>query len=165
VTTKTLNPRQERFCQLYVTSGNATQSYLKAGYDTNPHAARVTSTHLLAKPSIQERVAEIQALVSRPTILTRAEYAEIVTGIARDEANKPLDRTRAGQALAALQGWDAPAKKLVVHLTADDLPALLEASKAREVELLAEYAVSQDGPLSGEFIEVTEDDNEPEEDG
>lgn len=56
-----ISVKQETFCQEYVKTGNATQSYLKAGYTTkNENTAGVQSNRMLRTPKIQARIAELQ---------------------------------------------------------------------------------------------------------
>lgn len=57
-----LNPRQERFCRLFIESGNAAQAARGAGYCLEH--ARNTGHRLLKQPRIMRRVAELQSLVA-----------------------------------------------------------------------------------------------------
>lgn len=52
-----LDPRQRKFIELYLESGNQTQSYVAAGYTSNARSASVQASRLLAKPSIRDEVA------------------------------------------------------------------------------------------------------------
>ena len=52
-----LTIKQKKFCDLYMKTGNATQSYIKAGYKTTGNASRVEASKLLTKPNIQEYIA------------------------------------------------------------------------------------------------------------
>jgi len=51
-----LNDRMILFAQLYAKSGNATQSYIDAGYATTRKSARANACRLIANDSIQELV-------------------------------------------------------------------------------------------------------------
>ncbi len=53
-----LNPRQNRFCRLYVECANAAQAARAAGYC--PKSARNTGYRLLRQPRIAARIAAIQ---------------------------------------------------------------------------------------------------------
>ena len=87
-----MNAQQERFCQHYVLSLNASEACIKAGYSKN--GANSKGSQLLAIVSIQERVAFLKAktakklevkaedIVKQLDILRRAnisEYVELVT--------------------------------------------------------------------------------------
>lgn len=61
-----LNERQERFCQLYVETGNATQSYIDAGYTPEERRSAESSAHkLLRKAEIQMRVSQIRVKLNK----------------------------------------------------------------------------------------------------
>jgi len=55
---KELNPKQIKFCQEYVLNGNATQSYIDAGYSEK--GAQPSSSALLLNPIIQEYIEELK---------------------------------------------------------------------------------------------------------
>jgi phage terminase small subunit len=55
-----LSPKQESFVQNYIKSGNATQSYLDAGYNTK--SPDVGASQLLRNNSIIERLDELKKL-------------------------------------------------------------------------------------------------------
>lgn len=61
------NPRHEAFCQAYVrgkTAGNATASYIAAGFGSKGRAAGVSASKLLKQAGIASRIGEIQAQVA-----------------------------------------------------------------------------------------------------
>ena len=53
-----LSPKQERFCQEYHKTGNATQSYIAAGYSKT--GADAGASRLLSNVSVKERVEELK---------------------------------------------------------------------------------------------------------
>ena len=53
-----LTPRQARFVEEYVKSGNATKAVTKAGYTQTPESAKVTGSRLLANVNVRVEVAE-----------------------------------------------------------------------------------------------------------
>lgn len=61
------NPRHEAFCQYYVNGaaelrGNATASYLAAGYETRgPSSAYAAASRLMRRPDVRQRVDELAA--------------------------------------------------------------------------------------------------------
>lgn len=78
-----LTVKQEKFCQLYAVSGNATQSYIDAGYKAHcNNTARAEGSKLLSKPNIQARLKELQAKSENAAILTLEQIKERLTLIA-----------------------------------------------------------------------------------
>lgn len=62
-----LSDKHERFCREYLKDCNATQAYIRAGYE--PKDASVSGSRLLANAKVKARIAELQA--------RRAEKLEI----------------------------------------------------------------------------------------
>jgi len=54
-----LSPKQEKFCQEYLNTGNATQSYIIAGYSKT--GADAGASRLLGNVSIKNRLEELKA--------------------------------------------------------------------------------------------------------
>jgi len=54
-----LSPKQEKFCQEYINTGNATQSYINAGYSKT--GADAGASRLLGNVSIKNRLEELKA--------------------------------------------------------------------------------------------------------
>lgn len=80
-----LKPRQEAFCIEFAKSGNATQAYKSAFGTTNEKTAGVQASRLLKKPSVQERLKEIQDEIASVKIADVRELQERLTAIARRE--------------------------------------------------------------------------------
>lgn len=53
-----LSPKQEKFCQEYINTGNATQSYINAGYSKT--GAEAGSSRLLINVNIKTRLEELK---------------------------------------------------------------------------------------------------------
>ena len=53
-----LSPKQEKFCQEYLNTGNATQSYINAGYSKT--GAEAGSSRLLINVNIKARLDELK---------------------------------------------------------------------------------------------------------
>lgn len=78
-----LTIKQERFCQLYAQTGNATRSYIDAGYSAKTDkVAQVESSKLLSKPSLKNRIKELQAKAENAAILSLEQIKERLTQIA-----------------------------------------------------------------------------------
>ena len=123
-----LNARQEAFCQEYARSGNATQSYKKAGYSVkSSSAAGANATRLLRDDRIKARLQQLYTEISSERIASAREIQTFLTSVLRGEAveeqvvvegcgdgvseartikRKPLlkDSIKAGETLARMQG-------------------------------------------------------------
>lgn len=84
-----LNVRQEAFCLHYAESGNATESYKKAGYKPrNDNTAAVSATELLRNPKIQARLAELAKEMESNKIANIKEIQERLTAILRQQQSE-----------------------------------------------------------------------------
>lgn len=125
---KGLNVRQEAFCWKYAETGNATESYKKAGYTPQSESAAASSASLLLRnPKVQERLAEIAEELKGAKIASVREVQERLTAILRGElkeervvvegegmgesrariikcAPQHKDAIKAGELLAKMQG-------------------------------------------------------------
>lgn len=77
--------RQEKFCLEFAKHGNATEAYLTAYGTDNERTAGVQASRLLKKPSVQERLKEIQEEIANAKIADVREVQEGLTAIARRE--------------------------------------------------------------------------------
>lgn len=143
-----LNPRQEAFCWQYARTGNATESYKRAGYSNrSDNAAGSCASKMLRNPKIKARLAEIITELNSAKIAGVREVQERLTAILRQEAEEEQivvegdgegvssarvmnrkaqlkDAIRAGELLARMQGGlDGAAVNVVVPVFggADDL--------------------------------------------
>lgn len=88
--TSKLTPMQEKFCQLYAATGNATQSFKDAGYKyTSENAARVLASNLVNKNvNIKERLAELAKIAEDEAICNIKEMQSILSAIIREELDE-----------------------------------------------------------------------------
>ena len=87
-----LTVRQKRFCDNYMQSGNATQSYINAGYKVEENVAAVNANRLLRNANIQAQISSRQEKVQNKKILSIAEIQEDLTSIAKKAMKKqPID--------------------------------------------------------------------------
>lgn len=88
-----LSAREVRFCQHWVETGNATRSYIDAGF---PHgsenSAKVMALRLLRKVTIREYVRLLQHHASEAAKVTVAELAAFLAGVVRADRRKLYDR-------------------------------------------------------------------------
>ena len=64
-----LTPKQEKFCQLYMTEENGTRAYFKA-YNCTLRSAEVGAHENLRKPKIKARINELRAAVTAKTLVS-----------------------------------------------------------------------------------------------
>lgn len=81
-----LSVKQEAFCLAYAQSGNAADSYRKAGYDPkSENAASASARRLLQRDHIKARLAELAAEMASEKIAGIREIQERLTSIMRGE--------------------------------------------------------------------------------
>jgi phage terminase small subunit len=77
--TKKLTPKQRKFAEEYVNTGNASEAYRRAydvGPDTKMEVINVEGSRLLSDPNISLRVKELQKKEAESFQITRKEVAE-----------------------------------------------------------------------------------------
>lgn len=86
-----LNPRHEKFCIEYARTGNATQAYRLAGFQSKTkESAQANSARLLADERIQERLRELSEEIKSQSIASVAELQRGLTAIFRGQTTTPL---------------------------------------------------------------------------
>lgn len=83
-----LTPRQERFCQEFVKSGNACQSAITAGYSEK--SARAVSSRLLTYANVQKKIKDLQGEIKNEKIMDAREMQEHLTSIIRQESEEEV---------------------------------------------------------------------------
>jgi phage terminase small subunit len=79
-----LNPKQEAFCLHYAKTGNATESYKKAGYACkNDNSAGANARRLLLNDKIKARLQELAEEAASSKIANIAEIQQRLTEILR----------------------------------------------------------------------------------
>ena len=83
---KELTIRQQRFADLYIETGNATQSYIDAGYKaTKREVAEANARKLLANYSVQEYIEDRMEKLQQSTIASQEEVLQYLTRVMRGE--------------------------------------------------------------------------------
>lgn len=86
-----LNPKQEAFCLHYAKTGNATESYKKAGYTCkNDNAAGASARRLLLNAKIKARLADLMEEMASAKIADIREVHERLTAILRGETTEDV---------------------------------------------------------------------------
>lgn len=85
-----LSIKQEKFCQLYAATGNATQSFKDAGYAWKSEGAAVkNASNLVHKNSnVKERLRELAEEAKTHAIANIQEMQETLTKIIREELDE-----------------------------------------------------------------------------
>jgi phage terminase small subunit len=83
-----MTARQERFCQEFAKTGNATLSAINAGYSEK--TANEQGSRLLANVSVQERIRELQGEIKNQNIMDAREMQEHLTSIIRQESQEEV---------------------------------------------------------------------------
>lgn len=85
-----ITPKQEKFSNIYVETGNASEAY-RGAYNcktAKPESINVSACKLLADPKIKQRVKELQRKLAIRSDIDKDEAVEILTNICRVN---PLD--------------------------------------------------------------------------
>lgn len=97
-----LSLKQKAFCEFYASSGNATESAIKAGY--SKRTARSIAAENLTKPYIQDYLRELNLQVKDKRIAKIEEVQQMWTDIMRCTEKRTADRLKASEYLAKAFG-------------------------------------------------------------
>lgn len=124
-----LNPRQLRFIERYLATGNATQSYIDAGYKSIGHAAEASAASLLRNPEVKKTIDAVRDKAAAKHGITAEWYAERVKLEAeRDgEGSSHGARVSALRLAAELLGVGAPAPPAPEGLSFESLVRIVAA--------------------------------------
>ena len=98
-----LTPKQKAFADYYIETGNATESYIKDGY--NKKGARGNAARLIANDSIKQYIEERLAKIEDARIAKGEEVLQYLTKVMREEKDQfgldpsLQDRTKAAELL------------------------------------------------------------------
>ena len=102
--TPKLTPKQKKFCEYYIQSGNATDAARKAGYSKN--ALRSIGQENLTKPDIKAYIAQRVDEQDKRRVADAKEVLEFYSAVMRGEVKDQFgldasltDRLKAGDAL------------------------------------------------------------------
>lgn len=86
--TRKLTPKQRKFADEYIKSGNAADAARKAGY--SKRSARSVGQENLTKPDIKKYIDEQMAEIASKRIMDATEAVELLTRIARGEEKETV---------------------------------------------------------------------------
>ena len=105
--------KQKRFAELYVQTGNATQSYIDAGYKaTSREVAEANARRLLGKDSVAAHVDELNRAIKKSTIASLEEVKEFLTETLRNPVEETKERLKAADMLNKTYGAYLDRKEL-----------------------------------------------------
>ena len=115
-----LTPKQEKFAQVYVQTGNASEAYRQA-YDVGgmkSDSINVNASKQLNNAKIALRVKELQSEIEKRELWSKEDSIKILSGIAKgdDPDARPTDKVNAVKALNSMHGWD---KQVIDHTSSD----------------------------------------------
>jgi len=114
-----LKPKQEKFAQLYVELGNASEAYRQA-YSSKAKAesVNVNASKLLADAKVSLRVQQLRDELEEKSLWKRLDSIKTLASIAdgTDPEAKVSDRVNAVKALNSMHGWD---KQVIEHSNPD----------------------------------------------
>lgn len=83
-----LTPKQKKFADEYIKTGNATQSAIEAGYSKK--TARSVGSENLTKPNISEYIAERLEEIDKENIAEQKEILEFMTRVMRRQETEQV---------------------------------------------------------------------------
>lgn len=83
-----LTPKQQKFADEYIKTGNATQSAIEAGYSKK--TAQVIGAENLSKPMVKSYIEERMAEIKSNRVMSYTEAVELLTSIARGELKETV---------------------------------------------------------------------------
>lgn len=85
-----LDERQKKFADSFLETGNATESYKKAGYKAKGNAAEASASRLLRNVKVKAYIDEIADQNKNKRIASRDEILEYLTNVMRGEISEEV---------------------------------------------------------------------------
>nr|DAW35850.1 MAG TPA: Terminase small subunit [Caudoviricetes sp.] len=117
-----MNVRQQKFCDYYLQSGNATEAAKKAGYSEK--TARAIGAENLTKLDIQKYLAEHAQRASNARIADANEVLEFWSNTMRNSELASKDRLKASELLGKvllIDGQENADRDIHVTLSVEDM--------------------------------------------
>lgn len=143
-----LTPKQQKFADEYIKSGNAYQAAIEAGYSRN--YAKAQSSKLLENVGIKSYIDEQMAEIASKRIMDATEAVELLTSIARGEEKEtkvvatqfsvsevdvPADlKTKIAAAREILKRYPGDDKLVKAQISKAEADVRIATAKARIVE-------------------------------
>lgn len=95
-----MNEQQKKFADYYIQTGNATESYKRAGYKAKGNVAEVNASRLLRNAKVQEYIQERNKQFESDRIADMEEVKLFWTNTMRNGNNELKDRLKASEYIA-----------------------------------------------------------------
>lgn len=95
-----MNEQQKRFADYYIETGNATESYKRAGYKAKGNVAEVNASRLLRNAKVQEYIVERNKQLESDRIADMEEVKTFWTNTMRNNEVELKDRLKASEYIA-----------------------------------------------------------------
>lgn len=103
-----MTPRQQKFCDEYLISGNATEAAIKAGYSRK--TAKQTGSENLSKPDLRAYIDEQLAKIHSAKIADAEEVMKYFTSVMRGEHTEQVLKL-VGEGIQTVTDIDVSAKE------------------------------------------------------
>lgn len=103
-----MTPRQQKFCNEYLISGNATEAAIKAGYSRK--TAKQTGSENLSKPDLRAYIDEQLAKIHSAKIADAEEVMKYLTSVMRGEHTEQVLKL-VGEGVQTVTDIDVSAKE------------------------------------------------------
>ena len=103
-----MTPRQQKFCDEYLISGNATEAAIKAGYSRK--TAKLTGSENLSKPDLRAYIDEQLAKIHSAKIADAEEVMKYLTSVMRGEHTEQVLKL-VGEGVQTVTDIDVSAKE------------------------------------------------------
>lgn len=103
-----MTPRQQKFCDEYLISGNAAEAAIKAGYSRK--TAKQTGSENLAKPDLRAYIDEQLAKIHSAKIADAEEVMKYLTSVMRGEHTEQVLKL-VGEGVQTVTDIDVSAKE------------------------------------------------------
>lgn len=131
-----LTEKQKKFADNYIETGNATQSYIDAGYKASKrYVAEANARKLLGNYSVKNYIEERMKEISSKRIMGATEALELLTSIARGETS---------DSVVVSGGWG---------YEVIEKPPDINQRKDAAKELLKRYPINKNDELKDKLLE------------
>lgn len=139
-----LNVKQEAFCLHYAKTGNATESYKKAGYEAKTEGAiYANANRLLKNDKVQERLRELAEDIASDKIANIKEIQEYLTSVMRRELKESVVVTLTKESSKYVPDKNGTMRKQTVK---EEIPTIVEIPAAlRDANKAAETLAKMQG--------------------
>ena len=147
-----LTVKQKKFADEYIKTGNATQSYLDAGYSMkSKNGAGVEGQKLLRKPKVKDYIDKRMKQIDEAKIPKQKEVLEFLGGVMRATITIPVV-TKDGDEIdvpPAMKDRITAAKELLKRMPMDDPLAQAQLRKLNAEATLAESRTNESQDKTG----------------